>query len=182
MIIALDLWTGKGYCDHYRKHHECHCHGVHPNKWSRHAAICGHCIASSHCHIIKNTESHGSCRHSAQGASVGQIQLVDSVFLLMLPLNNIRDVDVCSLSGIQTTLQITLKMEKKSWSIELQSLWTYAKCCSSADTRCISPTPAWLRDLFHYTKRVCFTNSKRIVLSKHWCLLKPMQMDEEVGY
>jgi hypothetical protein len=22
------------------------------------------CIVSSHCHIIKNTESHGSCRHS----------------------------------------------------------------------------------------------------------------------
>jgi len=22
------------------------------------------CIASSHCHITKNTESHGSCRHS----------------------------------------------------------------------------------------------------------------------
>jgi hypothetical protein len=44
------------------------------------------------------------------------------------------------------------------------------------------PTPAWLRDLIHHTTRVCFTNSKRTVLSKHWCLLKPMQMDEEVGY
>jgi hypothetical protein len=100
----------------------------------------------------------------------------------MLTPNNIKDVDVWSFSGIQTTLQITLKMEKKSWSIELQSLWTYAECCSSADTRYISPTPAWLRDLFHHTTRVCFTNSKRTVLSKHWCLLKPMQMDEEVGY
>jgi hypothetical protein len=100
----------------------------------------------------------------------------------MLTPNNIKDVDVWSFSGIQTTLQITLKMEKKSWSIELQSLWTYAECCSSADTRYISPTPAWLRDLFHHTKRVCFTNSKRTVLSKHWCLPKPMQTDEEVGY
>jgi len=73
-------------------------------------------------------------------------------------------------------------MVKKSWSTELQSLWTYAEYCSGADTRYISPTPDCLRDLSHYIKRVCYTNSKRTVLSKHWCLLKPMQMDEEVGY
>jgi hypothetical protein len=55
------------------------------------------CIASSHYHITKNTESHGSCRHNMvpQGVAIGQIQLVDlTMFLLMLPPNNTRDVYV----------------------------------------------------------------------------------------